>query len=143
MSGSKSLHKSRTGCSLSPESASSPGESSTRIVSHPIDRPAHRLIHLGMFIIWKLQRLTKKLRAERGLPPIDDPNDIPDPSDAQDYVSVLSEKQQAQLRHQQEQFAKSQTWYRPHATATHTAFPISWALGNTLASIDRNARCHR
>lgn len=85
-----------------------------------------------MFIIWKLQRLTKKLRAERGLPPIDDPNDLPDPRDAQDYVSVLSEKQQAQLRHQQEQFAKSQTWYRPHATATHTAFPISWALGNTL-----------
>ena len=25
-----------------------------------------------------------------------------------------------------------QTWYRPHATATHKAFPITWALWNTV-----------
>ncbi|RXK38019.1 hypothetical protein M231_04688 [Tremella mesenterica] len=85
-----------------------------------------------MVIIWRLKRLTTKLRKERGLPPIDDPNDLPDPIDVQDYVSVLTEKQQEQLRHQQEKFAASQTWYRPHATATHTAFPINWALWNTI-----------
>ncbi|ORY34992.1 hypothetical protein BCR39DRAFT_515962 [Naematelia encephala] len=85
-----------------------------------------------MVIIWRLQRRTVTLRKAQGLPPIEDPNDLPDPKDAADYVSVLSDKQQEQLRHQQEAFAKSQTWYKPHATETHTAFPISWALWNTL-----------
>jgi hypothetical protein len=76
-----------------------------------------------MVIIWKLQRLTKKMRDERGLPPIADMNDLPDPQDQADYVSVsgqsdvkcklikhqvLTDKQQEQLRHQQEHFAKSQ-----------------------------------
>jgi len=79
-----------------------------------------------------LKRLTTKLRNERGLPPIADPNDLPDPKDQADYISVLTEKQQEQLRYQQEKFGNSQTWYRPHATATHTAFPINWALWNTI-----------
>jgi hypothetical protein len=74
-------------------------------------------------------------------------------------VQVLSDKDQETLRYQQEKFARSQvgmratsgpgiwegirsrrqthfaqTWYRPHATATHRAFPMSWALWNTIVS---------
>jgi hypothetical protein len=41
-----------------------------------------------MSVIWTLKRRTERLRAKRGLPPIDDPNDIPDPTEAKDYVSV-------------------------------------------------------
>jgi hypothetical protein len=31
-------------------------------------------------------------------------------------------------------FPTEQTWYRPHATETHRAFPISWALWICLVS---------
>ncbi|KAL7421280.1 hypothetical protein Q5752_004165 [Cryptotrichosporon argae] len=85
-----------------------------------------------MSIIHTLKMKTIRLRKQRGLPPIDDPNDLPDPILLADYVSVLSEKEQETLRYQQEKFAKSQTWYRPHATATHRAFPVTWALWNTI-----------
>ncbi|CAD6568158.1 MAG: hypothetical protein TREMPRED_004307 [Tremellales sp. Tagirdzhanova-0007] len=85
-----------------------------------------------MVIIWRRKRLITKLRVARGLAPIEDPNDLPDPKEAADYVSVLSDEYVEQLRYQQEQFAKSQTWYRPHATETHRAFPIEWALWNTI-----------
>ncbi|ORX38003.1 hypothetical protein BD324DRAFT_413754 [Kockovaella imperatae] len=82
--------------------------------------------------IWHLRVETHKRRKAQGLPPIDDPDDLPDPKEAKDYVSVLSDKEQEELQYQQVKFSKSQTWYRPHATATHTAFPIKWALWNTI-----------
>lgn len=41
-----------------------------------------------MVIIWRLKRLTVKLRKERGLDPIEDENDLPDPQQVADYVSV-------------------------------------------------------
>jgi hypothetical protein len=41
-----------------------------------------------MSVIWTLKRRTERLRQKRGLPPIEDPNDIPDPKEAKDYVSV-------------------------------------------------------
>ncbi|KAK4690078.1 hypothetical protein P7C73_g67, partial [Tremellales sp. Uapishka_1] len=85
-----------------------------------------------IYIIWKLKRLSTKLRAERDLPPIEDPDDMPDPAFDKDFVQVLSDKQQEQLHYQQEKYARSQTWYKPHATATHRAFPIHWALWNSL-----------
>jgi len=95
----------------------------------------------GMYVIWRLQRKVTTRRKAKGLEPIPDPNDIPDPAKQKDYVSVLSEYEQAHLQYQQEEFAKSQTWYKPHATATHKAFPISWALGNTLVSEALRSRC--
>ena len=42
----------------------------------------------GMVIIWRRKRLITKLRVARGLAPIEDPNDLPDPKEAADYVSV-------------------------------------------------------
>ena len=41
-----------------------------------------------MVIIWRLKRLTVKLRKDRGLDPIEDENDLPDPQQVADYVSV-------------------------------------------------------
>ncbi|KNZ50259.1 uncharacterized protein VP01_451g1 [Puccinia sorghi] len=45
-----------------------------------------------------------------------------------DQEIVLYEKEINRLRTAQEKLCHSQTWYRPHSSATHYAFPISWAL---------------
>ena len=66
-----------------------------------------------MIIISSLKRRTHIKRRKAGLPPIDDPNDIPDPKEQEDYVSVLTEKEQARLTYQQEKFAQSQVWLFP------------------------------
>lgn len=42
---------------------------------------------------------------------------------AHEYT-VLNPKQQARLIHHQQKFAKSHTFYKPHETATHHAFPL-------------------
>ncbi|KAL7414276.1 hypothetical protein BDY24DRAFT_386389 [Mrakia frigida] len=85
-----------------------------------------------MFIIWRLKRVSRRLRLARGEPICEDPDDLPDPLLDPNFVPVLTVKQQDQLRYQQTKFSASQTWYRPHATETHRAFPIRWALWNTL-----------
>lgn len=85
-----------------------------------------------MSIIHTLKMKDRRLRKKAGLPPIDDPDDLPDPRTIPGFQQVLSEKDQDQLRYQQDKFAKSQTWYRPHANATHRAFPITLALWNTI-----------
>jgi hypothetical protein len=41
-----------------------------------------------IFRIWQLKRLIIKLRKKRGLPPIEDPDDLPDPKLDPDYVPV-------------------------------------------------------
>jgi hypothetical protein len=61
-----------------------------------------------MIIISSLKRRTHIKRRRAGLAPIEDPNDIPDPKEQEDYVSVLTEKEQARLTYQQEKFAQSQ-----------------------------------
>jgi len=78
--------------------------------------------------IWRYKRLTRKLRTRAGLPPLIDEDDLPNPQYDPNYVHVLTDKQQAELHYQQVQFKTSQTWYRPHGTATHRAFPINTAL---------------
>ncbi|WWD20032.1 hypothetical protein CI109_104505 [Kwoniella shandongensis] len=85
-----------------------------------------------MSVIWTLKSRSVRRRKQRGLPPIEDENDLPDPALIKDYVHVLTDEEQARLTHQQEKFAQSQTWYRPHANATHRAFPMKWALWNTI-----------
>ncbi|KZW03764.1 hypothetical protein EXIGLDRAFT_599427 [Exidia glandulosa HHB12029] len=78
--------------------------------------------------IWHYQRVIRKRREQRGLPPLCDENDLPDPVLEPNHVHVLEARQQEQLQKQQEKFQKSQTWYRPHRTDTHKAFPIGTAL---------------
>jgi hypothetical protein len=41
-----------------------------------------------IFRIWQLKRKSVKLRKKRGLPPIEDPDDLPDPKLDPDFVPV-------------------------------------------------------
>ncbi|KAF9782328.1 hypothetical protein BJ322DRAFT_1075621 [Thelephora terrestris] len=81
-----------------------------------------------MYNIWYFKRKVHQLRKERGLPPLLDEDDLPDPVYDPNYVHVLTDKEQRDLHYHQQQFMRSQTWYRPHGTATHRAFPINIAL---------------
>ncbi|KZT12507.1 uncharacterized protein LAESUDRAFT_638973 [Laetiporus sulphureus 93-53] len=74
------------------------------------------------------QRKTAKLRQKAGLPALYDKNDLPDPKYDANYVPVLSDEEQVDLHYQQLKFMQAQTWYRPHGTQTHRAFPIDVAL---------------
>jgi hypothetical protein len=81
-----------------------------------------------IYRIWRYKRLTHKLRKKAGLPYLDNEDDLPDPAYDPNYIHVLSDEQQDDLHYQQQKFMASQTWYRPHATDTHRAFPIGTAL---------------
>ncbi|CAK9781702.1 hypothetical protein CC85DRAFT_324772 [Cutaneotrichosporon oleaginosum] len=85
-----------------------------------------------MSVIWTLRKRFQRRCKKRGLPPLEDPDDLPDPATLPGYEDVLTEAEHDRLVDQQTKFAKSQTWYRPHATATHRAFPMSLALWNTI-----------
>ncbi|KAH8113230.1 hypothetical protein DFH11DRAFT_1600871 [Phellopilus nigrolimitatus] len=74
--------------------------------------------------IWHYKRLTRKLRRKAKLPMLFDEDDLPDPMYDPNYVHVLSEKQEHTLHRLQQQFMKSQTWYRPHGTPTHRVIPL-------------------
>ncbi|EXJ60881.1 hypothetical protein A1O7_05034 [Cladophialophora yegresii CBS 114405] len=75
-----------------------------------------------------------RLRRERALPKLHDHNDLPeqrekeaDPESAkpEDHeFSVLNPKQQQKLIHHQAKFSKSHSFYKPHETGTHYAFPL-------------------
>jgi len=78
--------------------------------------------------IWYFKRKTRQLRKARGLPPLLDEDDLPDPVYDPNYVQVLTDTEQRDLHYHQQQFMRSQTWYRPHGTTTHRAFPINAAL---------------
>ncbi|KAK8215271.1 hypothetical protein M8818_001892 [Zalaria obscura] len=47
-----------------------------------------------------------------------------DPKGHVGEYTVLNVKQQARLKHHQTKFAKSHTFYKPHETTTHRAFPL-------------------
>ncbi|RHZ53832.1 DUF2985 domain-containing protein [Aspergillus thermomutatus] len=81
--------------------------------------------------------LTWKIRKKRDLPALKDKNDLPErrevdvdvelgdtPKDEEHEFSVLNRVQQLKLIHHQERFAKSHTFYKPHETYTHHAFPL-------------------
>jgi len=91
-----------------------------------------------IYKIWHYKRRTRTLRKTAGLPALLDEDDLPDPYYDPNYIHVLSDKEQQDLRYQQHQFMKSQSWYRPHATNTHRAFPINTAL-LICCSIDFNS----
>ncbi|KAG6366676.1 hypothetical protein INS49_000855 [Diaporthe citri] len=94
-----------------------------------------------MIYIAHYHRMSLKLRKKLLLPKLRDPNDLPtepvipdveaaaannDLPDMEpgDDFAVLSPKQQETLVHHQTKYAKSHTFYKPHETETHFAFPL-------------------
>ncbi|KAL8278272.1 hypothetical protein RQP46_009304 [Phenoliferia psychrophenolica] len=87
-----------------------------------------------MIFIAKYHRKTLRLYKERGAPPLPDENDLPSPTAARDNPSnaeeglkrapVLTVKEQATFIYHQTRFSRSHTFYRPHETFTHKAFPL-------------------
>jgi hypothetical protein len=49
-----------------------------------------------------------------------------------EFFPVLSEKAQARLEHHQAKLAKSHTFYKPHETETHHAFPLRLLIAVVL-----------
>ena len=92
-----------------------------------------------MCFIAHYHHLTWRLRREQSLPKLQNRNDLPGliPSwdqqpdtdaeaadNKQTEYSVLSPQQQKRLVHHQKKFSRSHTFYKPHETATHFAFPL-------------------
>lgn len=103
-----------------------------------------------MIYIAHYYRKTWKLRRKLGLPDLADHNDLPEhregsiagtDADVESIgglqrtdtngtqgthgeYSVLTEKEQATLEYHERKFSKSHTFYKPHETATHYAFPL-------------------
>lgn len=95
-----------------------------------------------MVFIAHYHHLTWKLRKKAKLPQLEDHNDLPtklvDEVDVEDMAadtgstdggapwefSVLSPEQQRKLQHHQTKFSNSHTFYKPHETETHHAFPL-------------------
>lgn len=87
-----------------------------------------------MVYIAHYHRFTCRLRRERALPKLQDENDLPHnfsrvrdaetaPDDKKE-TPVLSPKQQGKLKYHQNKFSKSHSFYKPHETLTHRAFPL-------------------
>ncbi|KAJ9661367.1 hypothetical protein H2201_006559 [Coniosporium apollinis] len=94
-----------------------------------------------MIFIAHYHRLTWRLRKKRGLPKLEDHNDLPvpptdasvdvdveaakpEPQNTADEEVVLTPEQQQKFKHHQSKFAASHTFYKPHETPTHYAFPL-------------------
>ncbi|KAK3314045.1 hypothetical protein B0H66DRAFT_482918 [Apodospora peruviana] len=90
-----------------------------------------------MIYVAHYHRKTWKMRQKLLLPKLQDHNDLPtDPAEPPDleaqpqphkqdsFFPVLSDKEQAKLVHHQTKLAKSHTFYKPHETETHHAFPL-------------------
>ncbi len=91
-----------------------------------------------MIFIAKYYHLTWELRDKNRLPNLVDHNDLPERrasdagaerADAIDKeemgeFSVLTPIQQKRLQYHQAKFSKAHTFYRPHETSTHHAFPL-------------------
>ncbi|KIY67942.1 hypothetical protein CYLTODRAFT_422066 [Cylindrobasidium torrendii FP15055 ss-10] len=90
--------------------------------------PSRVLDTYRVYWIWHYKRKTRQLRKKARLPPLFDEDDLPDPMYDPNYVHVLTNDEQYDLHRQQVKFQHHQTWYRPHGTATHRAFPINTAL---------------
>ncbi|VDC01063.1 unnamed protein product [Peniophora sp. CBMAI 1063] len=98
-----------------------------------------------LWFIVKYHRLTLKLRKQHHLPDLPDENDLPVPNrdvldpdlEAQFKRSepgamVLTPGQQEILEHHQLKYHKSHTFYRPHETPTHRAFPLALLITITV-----------
>lgn len=96
-----------------------------------------------------IDHVSTKLRKKLLLPDLRDENDLPEEPvlddleaghetasirslEANGEFSVLSPQQQAKLVHHQTKYANSHTFYRPHETETHFAFPHRLLITITL-----------
>jgi len=88
-----------------------------------------------MIFIAHYHHLTWRLRKERALPKLKNRNSLPDLTinDQTDIetqqekigeISMLTPEQQRKLVHHQKKFSRSHTFYKPHETETHFAFPL-------------------
>ncbi|KAF1362520.1 hypothetical protein EJ07DRAFT_174952 [Lizonia empirigonia] len=91
-----------------------------------------------MIYIAHYHHYTWSRRKKDMLPALHDQNDLPstnapitgprttDPEDPEKQweFTILTPKQQAKLEHHQEKFCKSHSFYKPHETETHYAFPL-------------------
>ncbi|KAK0752593.1 hypothetical protein B0T18DRAFT_93669 [Schizothecium vesticola] len=98
----------------------------------------YRMAHVS-----HLHRKTWKLRKKMLLPGLKDHNDLPtsDPlpdveaaqvAQKDEFVPVLSDKEQATLLHHQKKLSRSHTFYKPHETETHNAFPLRLLIAIVL-----------
>lgn len=95
-----------------------------------------------MIYIAHYHHYTWSRRKKDMLPALHDQNDLPstnapingprtaDPEDPERQweFTVLTPKQQAKLEHHQEKFSKSHSFYKPHETETHYAFPLRFLV---------------
>lgn len=102
-----------------------------------------------MIYIAHYHRLSWRIRKQKHLPKLQDHNDLPERSqkevcadaeagvekdtDADWEFSVLTPEQQRKLVHHQNKFSKSHSYYRPHETTTHHAFPLKLLI--TIVSL--------
>lgn len=90
-----------------------------------------------MIFIAHYTYLTWRIRKKRELPRLKNKNDLPSrremdvdveygdtPQDEEFEFSVLSRVQQVRLMHHQNKLSRSHTFYKPHETITHYAFPL-------------------
>ncbi|OXV10704.1 hypothetical protein Egran_01538 [Elaphomyces granulatus] len=90
-----------------------------------------------MIYIAHYHHLTWRLREQRALPKLRDKNDLPwrreadadieragQPEKEPVEFTVLSPHQQERLEYHSTKFSKSHTFYKPHETDTHHAFPL-------------------
>lgn len=93
-----------------------------------------------MIYIAHYHHLTWRLREERNMAKLKDHNDLPetrlsldedveaastiDDDKEDEYASVLNPEQRRKFKHHQDKFSKSHTFYKPHETETHHAFPM-------------------
>ena len=121
----------------------------------PISFPSHPVLAILLTLAFPpADRLTWKLRKQKSLPKLQNKNDLPtqpvvtteeahpdleagvdEPqtdeqlqAEEQRELSVLTPKQQATLVHHQTKFARSHTFYKPHETETHHAFPLNYLV---------------
>ena len=97
-----------------------------------------------MCFIAHYHHLTWRLRREKKLPDLVDHNDLPDrrvsiveqddiiDKEERAEFSVLSPRQQKRLQYHQAKFSKSHTFYRPHETSTHHAFPLRLLVASVV-----------
>ncbi|UPX19344.1 uncharacterized protein EKO05_0009611 [Ascochyta rabiei] len=95
-----------------------------------------------MIYIAHYHHYTWSRRKKDMLPALHDQNDLPsnnapitgprttDPEDPEKQweFTVLTPKQQQKLEHHQEKFCKSHSFYKPHETETHYAFPLRFLV---------------
>ncbi|KAI1338462.1 hypothetical protein F5Y15DRAFT_129634 [Xylariaceae sp. FL0016] len=84
-----------------------------------------------MAFIAHYHHLTWKVRQKKQMAKLRDKNDLPTTTDLNndnEEVSVLTDIQQTTLVHHQNKFAKSHTFYKPHETKTHYAFPLNFLV---------------